>query len=104
EGEGRVVRHAGNYSLYTQLAASADTDKGEQKAALKSVQKKSSAKAGLSYKEQQELAGIEARLPVLEEQITDFERRLSDPVAHGLGIDHQQITKIAGELESLRAE
>jgi ABC transport system ATP-binding/permease protein len=106
EGEGRVSSHAGNFSLYMQLQSQAETEKaGAREAAVaQSVQKRQAQKAGLSYKEQQELANIEVSLSELEQQITELEKKLSDPASHGLISDHQQLKSMANQLDALKAE
>jgi ABC transport system ATP-binding/permease protein len=106
EGNGRVVRHAGNYSLYMQISAQAEAERiaERENVSREPAQKKTPSRPGLSYKEQQELTVVEARLAELEKQIADLEKKLSDPAGYGLAGDHQQIAAMADQLEALRAE
>ena len=44
------------------------------------------------------------QLAEFEEQISELEKRLSDPASYGLANDHQQIAAMANQLEELKAE
>lgn len=109
EGNGRMVRHAGNYSLYVQLNAQPDANKSSVETTRKETSKENNKESnkktrpGLSYKEQQELKKLEEQLSVQEEEIKRLEMILSDPIAHGMGNDHQKMAALADELTTTRA-
>ncbi|MEW6735644.1 MAG: ABC-F family ATP-binding cassette domain-containing protein [Acidobacteriota bacterium] len=105
EGGGRVVRQAGNYSLYMQLRSEPAVQQDLQPSpSLPLPAKRSTPRTGLTYKEQQELATLEVKLSEMEEQMAELERRLSDPAAYQLANDHQGISALATQLQGLKAE
>lgn len=92
EGEGRVVRYAGNYDAYREQKAHADAAQAEVEAAKEAARPasppnspaskpapKPSGKSGLTYAEQKELDGILDRIEKAEEQVSSFEAELADP-------------------------
>jgi ATP-binding cassette subfamily F protein uup len=101
EGDGRVVFHEGDYSAYqarreaeeereaerakAAAAARAGTSAGaraDRGAGAGGVEAKGSKPAGprkLTFKEKQELAGIEAALHAAEARVAELERTVSDP-------------------------
>ncbi|MBL8939977.1 MAG: ABC-F family ATP-binding cassette domain-containing protein [Archangium sp.] len=98
EGDGRVVRYEGNWSMYVKLrpppTPSADP---KPKAAPKPQEPTAPApkKGGrLSYKDQRELDGMEAAIDVAETKKHQLEQRLASP----------EVVSNAKELTSLSAE
>lgn len=106
EDNAKVTRYAGNYSLYKELYSTSNnstTSSNEQTISKTTppaqvIEKKSNARKGLSYKEQQELKILETQLTSLEEEIKNLELQLSDPISYGL--NHQQIAELAQQLEA----
>ena len=82
EGDGKVTRFEGNFSMYRTLKAQAvpearpvsDAPKSAPSAATKPVKR-----AGLSFKEKRELEGIEAAIEAAENRQADLEAKLNDP-------------------------
>jgi ATP-binding cassette subfamily F protein uup len=109
EGDGRVTRHAGNYSLYQQLSDKRErADKNIDKNGAKEADARSAApkkvRAGLSYKEQQELKTVEDMLKATEAAIAEVEEQLSNPAAYGLVNNHQLMAEKAETLEALKSK
>lgn len=103
EGNGKIAQHAGNYSLYKQLKADTSEKRSSSKPAQSQpTEKKAATRQGLSFKEKQELQTIEQQLEDLEKESSLLEQKLSDPIAHGLGSNHQQITELAQQLEEVK--
>ncbi|MBI4850639.1 MAG: ABC-F family ATP-binding cassette domain-containing protein [Acidobacteria bacterium] len=110
EGNGKVTRYAGNYSLYKQLSSDKSSDKSSSESVEKKVAtnissketEKKNSRTGLSYKEKQELKEIELQLEVLEKEISTLENQLSDPISHGLSNNYEQFTELSKKLESTK--
>lgn len=107
EGNGKIARYAGNYSLHKQLASDkASVEANEKKAAKTSAsansEKKSPNRTGLSYKEKQELKELEVQLETTEKEIATLENQLSDPASYGLGNSPEQFTQIGKQLEKAK--
>ncbi|HEU0302048.1 MAG TPA: ABC-F family ATP-binding cassette domain-containing protein [Longimicrobium sp.] len=90
EGDGVLHRHAGNYDLYRRLreqkeaeAAAAAAEARERKpAAPASAAPKKEGPRKLSWKEQKELAGMEAAIVEAEARRAELEARLADPALY----------------------
>ncbi|MER2560059.1 MAG: ABC transporter ATP-binding protein, partial [Myxococcaceae bacterium] len=96
EGDGRVVRYEGNWSMYVKLRPPPVAD-AKPKPAPKPVESVAPApkKGGrLSYKDQRELDGMEAAIDVAETKKQQLEQRLASP----------EVVSNAKELTSLSAE
>ncbi|HEX2208395.1 MAG TPA: ABC-F family ATP-binding cassette domain-containing protein [Longimicrobium sp.] len=96
EGNGVLHRHAGNYDLYRRLReqkeAEAAAAAAEQQSRRPSTSSSPSAakKAGprkLSWKEQKELAGMEAAIMEAEARKGELETRLADPALYAQSPD-----------------
>ncbi|HEX2076439.1 MAG TPA: ABC-F family ATP-binding cassette domain-containing protein [Longimicrobium sp.] len=87
EGNGVLHRHAGNYDLYRRLK-----EQKESEAAAEARERKPAASAApapkkegprkLSWKEQKELAGMEAAIMEAEARRAELEARLADPALY----------------------
>ena len=96
EGNGFLHRHAGNYDLYRRLkeqkeaeaaaAASEARDRKPSGASSAAAAKKDGARK-LSWKEQKELAGIEAAITQAEARRAELEARLADPALYAQPAD-----------------
>ena len=103
EGEGKVVLHEGNYDYYVErrrLREQAADD--APKATVKERQKAAPKSRRFSYKEKQELAGMEERILKIEGRAEEIEAKFSEPdfyEKHG-----DQSLGLQQELEEARAE
>ncbi len=103
EGNGKIAQYAGNYSLYKQLRTDIPEKKSNPKPSQpQPTEKKPATRQGLSFKEKQELQSIEQQLETLEKESSLLEQKLSDPIAYGLGNNHQQIAELAQQLEGVK--
>ena len=90
EGEGRVHRHEGSYDLYRRLREEEEGRKGEMEEARAGKGKEPAPRAEprsgrvrkLGYREQQELAGMEAAILEAEEERARLEETLADPALY----------------------
>jgi len=89
EGDGRVHRHEGSYDLYRRLREAEELRKGEmerQRAPKKGAPASPAAKRDrprkLGYREQQELAKMEAAILEAEEERARLEETLADPALY----------------------
>ncbi|MCC6526796.1 MAG: ABC-F family ATP-binding cassette domain-containing protein, partial [Polyangiaceae bacterium] len=106
EGEGRVVRYAGNYDSYLgqrpRPGALSEPPPAAASAPPKAPAPARTPKAaGLTYAERLELEGLLERVAAAEEAVTALEARLSDPSGYGSGLD---IAKLGAELARARVE
>ncbi|MBR3989538.1 MAG: ABC-F family ATP-binding cassette domain-containing protein, partial [Bacteroidales bacterium] len=77
-GDGVVKDFVGNYTEYRTFIKDYEAEqKSAQKTAPVQAKVKTEAKRKLSFKEQQELKALEAKLPVLEAEKADLEAKLS---------------------------
>jgi ATP-binding cassette subfamily F protein uup len=95
EGDGVLHRHAGNYDLYRRLkeqkeadaaAAAADARDRKPSGSSSAAAKKDGARR-LSWKEQKELAGMEAAITQAEARRAELEARLADPALYAQPAD-----------------
>jgi ABC transport system ATP-binding/permease protein len=104
EGDGRVLAYPGNYQDLLNFQALQTTEKEEapQPAAEpKGRSQERPRRAGLSFKEKQELQEVEGRIAAAEERQRELEVLLGDPERLG---DHQAVTAAAAELAGIEAE
>ena len=103
EGNGKVTLYEGSYSFYAERRPKPERAKRESKDTKPPpVAAKPAAPRKLSFKERQELGGIEAAIATAEQKIATLEATLSDPaVFKDRGADVQ--TMIAG-LDAARVE
>ncbi|MBN8247166.1 MAG: ABC-F family ATP-binding cassette domain-containing protein [Verrucomicrobia bacterium] len=104
EGEGRVTHHVGNYDDYLQWRRQRPVSKAAPEPGAKASNLASGAgsatpkKRKLTFKEQQELAGIEARIETAESEVSRMEAQISDPDFH-----RRHGAKVAETLAALEA-
>lgn len=112
EGDGRVVRYAGNYDAYREQKAHAEAEKAEAEATKEAARPipqpvskpapKGSGKAGLTYAEQKELDGILDRIEQAEEAVSTLEAELADPSLYATR--GGEVPGMLDRLEKARAE
>jgi len=114
EGDGRVVRYPGNYESYRTLkeqaeAAGAAPRQGARQADPAAERSAAPRKQGrLSWKDQRELAGMEAAILAAEERKGALEAALADPATYqkdGARVPalRAELAEAAGEVERLYA-
>ncbi len=84
EGDGRVVRYPGGYTLYKALRGETPAERPSPPAKAQPAPPKATApkKRGLTYGERLELEGIVDRIGEAEETVGALETRLSDPAVY----------------------
>jgi ATP-binding cassette subfamily F protein uup len=101
EGEGRVAFYEGNYATYLELrprpAAATPTPASERPKRVAPP-----APRRLSYKERQELAGMEAAILAAEERVGALEATLADPAVYKER--SAEVPELVRSLEAARAE
>jgi ABC transport system ATP-binding/permease protein len=108
EGNGRVVRYPGNFETYRSLRAQSERRSTQETPAAKrpnQVRVDSAPKprpAKLSFKEQRELAGMEAAIELAEQRQKAAEAALSDPTTYVT--TPQQVPALKAELTTATAE
>jgi ATP-binding cassette subfamily F protein uup len=105
EGDGRVVRYAGNYETYRRLRAERGDDGAarEQKAAAASVAPPTPKKPrGLTMAEKKELATIVERIDDAERAVSELEKGLEDPALYARGGD--EVRSLMDRIAEARAE
>jgi ABC-type multidrug transport system ATPase subunit len=105
EGDGRVVRYAGNHESYRAQRATAEAQRARQQqqaraAAPKKTERTVQRTVRLSHSEERELEGILPRIEEAEAHISRLEARLSDPELYAAGGDARALLD---ELEQARA-
>jgi ATP-binding cassette subfamily F protein uup len=99
ENEGEVVFYEGNYEVFQRLhARRAEVLREEKQAARPVVAAKprvAKKKQGLSYKERQELEGVEQEVAMVEERQAEVEALLSD--ASNLDGGREQLHQLTAE-------
>ncbi len=98
EGEGKIVQYPGNYSDYRRKRAAQKTGKRSAPATGTSAKKEKPRprSAKLSYREQQELAQLEARIEALEGE----KRALAEKI-NAAGGDYQQLQTLSAALATV---
>jgi ATP-binding cassette subfamily F protein uup len=95
EGNGFLHRHAGNYDLYRRLkeqkeaeaAAAASEARDRKSSGVSAAAAKKDGTRKLSWKEQKELAGMEAAITQAEARRAELEARLADPALYAQPAD-----------------
>jgi ATP-binding cassette subfamily F protein uup len=112
EGEGRVVRYAGNHDTYRRLRAEAEEREAQARklqpsaaaeprpAATKVVERGRAPK--LSHAETQELASIVEAIDLADTRVSQLEGRLADPAVYSAGGD--EVKNLTTDLTAARAE
>ncbi len=111
EGDGKVTRYEGNYSMYRLLRAKGEAQRAAEAAAARKnpppaakaaapVEKPSAPKKKLGFKDQRELDGMEAAIGVAEAKKAQLETVLADPATYAKP-EFQQLTQ---ELEAATRE
>jgi ABC transport system ATP-binding/permease protein len=112
EGDGVVHRHEGGYDLYRRLRDEQEaarrvrqpTPSGAQAARrAPSPEMRAKSRAGLSWKEQRELEGLESRILEAEAERDALGARLAEPELYRDGDEAARITSAFHEAESLVA-
>lgn len=90
EGQGKVVRYLGNYSMYCALRAQMAQTEGSDKVAsnVRSERKppqRANKKRALSWAEERELEGILEAVDQAESLVAELTARLSDPATYSAG-------------------
>ncbi|MFO0600636.1 MAG: ABC-F family ATP-binding cassette domain-containing protein [Myxococcaceae bacterium] len=106
EGDGKVVRYEGNWSMYQRLkpkaGSAAVVAKAEQPKPVEAKPAEAPRKPGrLSYKEQRELDGMEAAITAAEERKAMLEAKLADPTVFSKAGD---VATLTSDLEQVTAE
>ncbi len=111
EGDGRVKRYEGNFSMYRQLKAQAEAAKAastpapaakKAEAAPPPEAPKAARKPGkLSYKEQRELDGMEQAIEAAETRKAELEAQLAEP---GVYSDSKKSGEVQRELATVTTE
>jgi ATP-binding cassette subfamily F protein uup len=115
EGEGRVVHHAGNYTLVRALRQqqaaeepkpSPSQPSGAQSGPATPGGKRSPRKrSALTYGERLELEALESQVEQADRRVAELEARLADPSTYQVpGGGGGEATRIGAELEQARAE
>ncbi|MBL8919720.1 MAG: ABC-F family ATP-binding cassette domain-containing protein [Myxococcaceae bacterium] len=94
EGDARVVRYEGNWSMYQRLRPQAATEPKARPAPKPDAPPTVKKPGRLSYKDQRELDGMHAAIEAAEAKKAELERRLVEP----------QVVSNAKELTALSAE
>ncbi len=111
EGEGRVVRHAGNYDTYRRLreerrgdtSTTAVSSSADREKTSASRAKATNAKPrGLTARERGELATIVERIDEAERSVAELEKALADPSLHARGGD--EVRSWMDRIAAARAE
>jgi ATP-binding cassette subfamily F protein uup len=102
EGDGKVTRYEGNWSMYQRLRPRPGSATVEIKPAPKQATTEATAapapkKAGrLSYKDQREFDGIEAAIVQAEQKKSELEAKLADPAVF---TKSSEVASLSAELE-----
>jgi ATP-binding cassette subfamily F protein uup len=105
EGDGRVVRYAGNYDTYRRLRAErADRTPPQEAARAPSLSTQPQAKKprGLTMAEKKELATIVDRIDEAEQAVAELEKGLEDPALYARGGD--EVRSFMDRIAEARAE
>jgi ATP-binding cassette subfamily F protein uup len=111
EGDGRVVRHAGNYDTYRRLrderrndtrAAPLPSPDREKPSAPRAKPATNVKARGLTARERAELATIVERIDEAERTVAELEKALADPTLHARGGD--EVRSWMDRIAAARAE
>lgn len=113
EGDGKVVRYEGNFSMYRRLKAQAEAARGQTAAAPTQRGSSPNAKlapppeppkraAKLSYKDQRELDGMEATIETAEKAKAALEQSLADPTLYSAA--PEKLAELNAQLEKATLE
>jgi len=104
EGDGKVVRHHGNYSDYLERLAEIEAAPEPQPSARVAPTPGKAgaplARKGLSYAERRELDGILGKIEAAEGEVQQLEARLGDPSVYSGGGD--QVAELVRKLDGAR--
>ncbi|MDC0719400.1 ABC-F family ATP-binding cassette domain-containing protein [Nannocystis bainbridge] len=102
EGDGKVVRHHGNYSDYLERLAEIEAAPEPQPTARPAPAKVAApvAKRGLSSSEKRELQGLLGKIEAAEGEVGELEAKLGDPAVYGTGKD--QVAELVRQLDAAR--
>ena len=107
EGDGKVTRIAGNFTSVREYRSRLRAERSEQSRAAVSASAAANAapskkKAGLSYKEEKELAQIEVKIGEQEARVAELESELSDPTIYQTRA--AEVGTLVAERDRCRAE
>ena len=103
EGDGRIVRHEGNYGLYLERMAAAEKppEPVARPAAAKPAEPAPSAKKrGLSYAQRRELDGLMPAIEAAEAEVATHTAALADSALYARG--HNAVADVQRALEAAR--
>jgi ATP-binding cassette subfamily F protein uup len=100
EGDGKVVRYEGNYSMYRRLRP-APGRKPPPAAPATAAPVPARKPSRLSYKDQRELDGMEATIAAAERKKAELTAALADPAVATQAV---RLAELSGELERASAE
>jgi ATP-binding cassette subfamily F protein uup len=103
EGDGRVTRYEGNWSMYQRLKPKVQTERAPKPVATPAVDAAPPPKktGRLSYKDQRELDGMEAAIEAAENKKSALEAKLADPAVFAKA---SEVASLSAELETASAE
>jgi ATP-binding cassette subfamily F protein uup len=110
EGDGKVTRYEGNWSMYQRLRPPRAWTEGGSKAAAAPVATPAPAAAAaaapkkatrLSYKDQRELDGMEAAIEKAETKKAELEAKLQDPAVFAKA---SEVASLSAELDAVTKE
>jgi ABC transport system ATP-binding/permease protein len=99
EGNGQVTLYEGSYTFYTERRPVQTVQKEEK---IKQERVKPAAPRKRTFKERQELAGMEAAIEVAETRVRDLEATLSDPAV--FKDRPTEVQTLVASLDAARAE
>jgi ATP-binding cassette subfamily F protein uup len=106
EGQGRLRTYPGNYTTYAQIRADETAQARQEESKAREQKKKKENPASpadqpkkLSFKEQKELAGLEAEIPNQEARLKDLERQMI-----GAATDYVRLNELTREHARLKAK
>jgi ABC transport system ATP-binding/permease protein len=109
EGDGVVHQHEGGYDLYRRLREHREAERVQQKtqkaarpASAPRTRERPAGSRKLSYREQQELAGIEERILHAEARKEQLAARLADPALYSRSPD--EVARVSAEFREAETE
>ena len=100
EGNGQVTLYEGSYTFYTERRPKPVVEKAEREAKQERVKAPTPRKR--TFKEKQELAGMEAAIEAAERRVHELEATLSDPTV--FKDRATEVQQLIAELDGARAE